>query len=400
MPRRSRRSRRWLAVAACALLPGLGAAATVTVTGTDTSTKTYSSPDGDILVQSWTASPTARITLSARTLVRFAAGTTVQAGATLSAGVTNRPPTIQSLSVSGPPDQVLALPLVANDPDGDALSWTLSAPTKGVLEGTAPALSYRPNAGATGSDSITVTVSDGYASAQALVSITLAAPSVVAVDDAYAYPSSGALVVGTANGLLANDTGAGVTAAVIASPAHGVLSAVGTNGTFTYTANAGYIGRDSFQYRATGPSGSATGWATIDVGSGLTGQQNALVPVRDGASFATNEAAYLAAVVPGRIWDTLAPGSGVPVLQAVGSRYIEVAAGGTATLSVKTVAGKPATFHCYGGGTFSNGKNTISVKADASGVAIATIAPNGQCPVVVGSLAASGVIRFILRASP
>ena len=74
-------------------------------------------------------------------------------------------------------------------------------------------------------------------------------------------------------GVLANDNsnGGGVmTAGVVANVSHGVL-ALATNGSFTYTPNAGFSGNDTFTYRATnssGPSNIAT--VTINIGqSGL-----------------------------------------------------------------------------------------------------------------------------------
>jgi hypothetical protein len=54
-----------------------------------------------------------------------------------------------------------AFTLEASDPNGDDLEYTLSAPAHGELSGTAPDLTYTPDAGFTGEDSFTFTANDG-----------------------------------------------------------------------------------------------------------------------------------------------------------------------------------------------------------------------------------------------
>jgi VCBS repeat-containing protein len=63
-------------------------------------------------------------------------------------------------------DQGVAIPitLTGSDVDGDTLTYTVtvaSGPANGVLNGTAPNLSYVPNAGFSGADSFTFSVNDG-----------------------------------------------------------------------------------------------------------------------------------------------------------------------------------------------------------------------------------------------
>jgi hypothetical protein len=68
----------------------------------------------------------------------------------------------------------VSITLVASDIDGDALVYTVGSPSKGLLSGTAPNLTYTPNANATGSDSFTFSVSDGLASSgTCTISITI-----------------------------------------------------------------------------------------------------------------------------------------------------------------------------------------------------------------------------------
>jgi hypothetical protein len=98
-------------------------------------------------------------------------------------------PVANAQSVSVTEDTAQAITLIGIDPDGSALTYTIALPpTKGVLSGTAPNLTYTPNANANGTDSFRFNVSDGtVTSAVATVSI-----SIVAVNDA---PSLAAISV-------------------------------------------------------------------------------------------------------------------------------------------------------------------------------------------------------------
>jgi len=78
-----------------------------------------------------------------------------------------------------------------------------------------------------------------------------------------------------APGVLGNDTGA-ATAQFYTSTAHGTL-VFSSNGTFTYTPNAGFVGMDTFQYYAVSADGlhvsaaTVTIYVTDDSGGGDTG---------------------------------------------------------------------------------------------------------------------------------
>lgn len=75
---------------------------------------------------------------------------------------TNAAPVAQDSSRTVPADETSAVLLSASDPDGDPLTYTVTdAPEHGTLGGTAPALTYTPDAGYAGPDSIGYTVADG-----------------------------------------------------------------------------------------------------------------------------------------------------------------------------------------------------------------------------------------------
>jgi len=76
-----------------------------------------------------------------------------------------------------------AVTLQGFDGDGDTLTYTVAAqPKKGTLTGTAPNLTYTPNADATGTDSFTFRVNDGTSdSAQATVLVVIGEASNISV---------------------------------------------------------------------------------------------------------------------------------------------------------------------------------------------------------------------------
>jgi beta-glucanase (GH16 family) len=96
--------------------------------------------------------------------------------------------------------------------------------------------------------------------------VTYAAPKAVA--DSFAGVEGGKLTVDAAHGVLANDThdaALTMSATIQTGPAHGTI-ALAADGSFTYTAEAGYHGTDSFTYLAKDSSGaSSVATATVNV---------------------------------------------------------------------------------------------------------------------------------------
>ena len=86
-------------------------------------------------------------------------------------------PTATAQSVTSTQGTPTAITLTGSDPNNRALTYTVvTGPTNGTLSGTAPNLTYTPNAGYYGSDSFTFTVSNGtYTSAPATVGIQVIA---------------------------------------------------------------------------------------------------------------------------------------------------------------------------------------------------------------------------------
>ena len=72
-------------------------------------------------------------------------------------------------------DQSISITLLASGADGDSLTYTVvSQPSNGVLTGTAPNLTYKPNADFNGNDSFTFKANDGTTDTkEATIKITI-----------------------------------------------------------------------------------------------------------------------------------------------------------------------------------------------------------------------------------
>ncbi len=168
----------------------------------------------------------------------------------------NQIPVASALSITTAEDQPVAITLAGTDGDNDPLTFQIQTnPSHGSLSGTAPNLTYTPDANYNGTDSFTFTANDGFAdSPPATVSIT-----VTAVNDApEAYAQSLTVFQGVPLSIKLSATdveGDVLTYTVVALPAHGTLT--GTAPDLTYTSNADYVGTDSFTFKASDGNGDS-----------------------------------------------------------------------------------------------------------------------------------------------
>ncbi len=175
----------------------------------------------------------------------------------------NDPPTADDQDVTTAEDTPVGITLTGSDPDGDPLSFVvLTQPSHGALSGSAPNLTYTPDADFNGSDSFTFKVNDGLLDSDpATVDIT-----VTSVNDA---PTATSQSVSTDEDTSAAVTLTGsdvenspLTFVVETQPSHGTLS--GTAPDLTYTPDADFNGSDSFSFSVSdGDLGS--GPATVDI---------------------------------------------------------------------------------------------------------------------------------------
>ncbi len=156
--------------------------------------------------------------------------------------------------------------LVANLPDFNPGNFSYDSQGKNIYLQTVPvftshgtlnlradgSFTYTPTPLFHGTDNFSFVTSDGFLSATGTVTITVTPINHAPLARSDYYPLSGnPLIVASNIGVLANDSdpdGDSVTASLAQGAAHGVVT-VQADGSFTYTAAAGYNGPDSFLYR-------------------------------------------------------------------------------------------------------------------------------------------------------
>jgi hypothetical protein len=166
----------------------------------------------------------------------------------ISLAAVNDAPVAVAQSVTTDEDKSRSITLLGTDVEGSTLTYTVvAAPTKGALSGTAPNLTYTPNANANGIDSFTFKVNDGTLdSVVATVSM-----GITAVNDApVAVAQSVVAIKNTARAVVLGGTdadGDALTFTLLTPPAHGVLT--GDGGNRTYTPKSLYVGVDAFTFK-------------------------------------------------------------------------------------------------------------------------------------------------------
>ena len=320
--------------------------------------------------------------------------------ATVSLTVSNAAP-VASGDASGVSKNVaLSVPspgLLGNDTDadGDALIASLATdPAHGVATVASDgSWTYGPAAGYTGPDTFTYTITDGYATDSATVTLTVSNDAPAAVADGYSVGKNRGLTVDAAGGVLANDTdanGDNLTAALVGGPSHGIVT-LATDGGFTYTPDAGYVGSDTFVYAAS--DGNVATNATVTIGVA----NSAPVAAADAVSGPHDRTVHVAA--PGvlgndgdpngdsltAVLDT-GPASGSVTLLPDGSFDYTPSAGFTGTDSF--------TYRASDGSSSSNvGTVTLTV---TNGAPVATadtwsVARNGTLVVAAGGVLANDI---------
>ncbi len=193
------------------------------------------------------------------------------ATATITIAPVNDDPVADSQAIATNEDTPLPVTLTGSDVDGDLLTFSVvTPPVNGVLSGTAPNLTYTPNADYFGPDSFTFVANDGTVDS-ALATISIDVNSVndvpVADDDAWALNEDTVLNV-LAPGVLDGDTdteGDPLTAVLATQAANGTV-VLNADGSFTYTPALHFNGLDQFTYTAfDGVGNSAPATVFLDV---------------------------------------------------------------------------------------------------------------------------------------
>lgn len=201
----------------------------------------------------------------------------------------NHAPTIAAQDLTLAEDATADVILGATDPDGDPISYLITAsPQHGTLSGTAPHLVYTPAADYHGTDAFTVVVTDGaLSSAPVTIGFTIqsvndapmaAAQSLTLAEDA-------SLPVTLTATDVDNDP---LSYAVLTPPQHGVLT--GTAPALVYTPAANYSGPDSFTFKAS-DGALESGVATVSLT--VTPVNDAPVAMAQNLSVISGEAAAI-----------------------------------------------------------------------------------------------------------
>jgi hypothetical protein len=160
----------------------------------------------------------------------------------------NRPPVAQDRSLVLAEDTTAAATLLASDPEGSALTYSvITPPNHGVLTGFPPLLVYVPLADFHGADVFTFKVSDGQLdSSNATVSIDITAVNDAPVADAIQLTNLEDTVLSVVlSG--ADVEGSNLTYAITTPPSFGSLGPLATN-LITYTPAPDFSGEDVFTY--------------------------------------------------------------------------------------------------------------------------------------------------------
>jgi hypothetical protein len=187
------------------------------------------------------------------------------AAVTITVTPVNDAPVAYAQSVATAEDTTKVITLSATDVDIDPLTYTVvTAPLHGTLSGVAPNLTYKPATNYNGTDSFTFKANDGKLdSSTATVSINVTPVNQPPVANSQSVTT--AEDAAKAITLAATDIDGDVLSySVLTKPAHGALTGVGAN--LTYTPETNYFGSDSFTFKANdGQLDSATATVSITV---------------------------------------------------------------------------------------------------------------------------------------
>jgi predicted GH43/DUF377 family glycosyl hydrolase len=217
---------------------------------------------------------------------------------------TDHAPVANDQAVGTNQDTGVPITLVATDQDNDPLTYSIVAgPSHGTLSGTLPSLTYSPNTGYYGDDAFTFKANDGKADSNtATVTITVnrVNHSPAAADQAVTTNEDTGKAVTLTAADMDNDT---LTYSVVVGPAHGSLSGITPN--LSYTPAAHYYGPDAFTFKANdGQVDSNVATVTITV------VHVNHAPSATGDSYSTGAGVTLTVTAPGVLTNDSDPGAG------------------------------------------------------------------------------------------
>ncbi|MCG8613376.1 MAG: Ig-like domain-containing protein [Pseudomonadales bacterium] len=201
--------------------------------------------------------------------------------------VTNTIPTASNDSISTSANTPVLIPVLDNDRDDDSDSLQITQvgnPANGSVSIEGDLIRYIPATGFVGTDSFTYTVTDGFETTVATVTVTVQPGAPTSGADSAETEFETPVTID----VLANDSafnGGVLTIVGVSQPANGSVEIV--NGVVVYTPNSGFSGTDSFTYTIREAGGEeSTGTVSVvvaedDSGNGGGNENNAPEAVND-----------------------------------------------------------------------------------------------------------------------
>ena len=198
---------------------------------------------------------------------------------TITVNPVNDPPVAANDTAQTPIDTAITINVLANDTDRDgsidpATCAVSVAPANGsaVPQGDGTVL-YTPNTGYSGPDTFTYTVRDNEGASSNAATVTMTVGVVNVTPRAYNDSADTVVNLPVTINVLANDTDSDGTidpasCTLVLSPSNGT-AAVQPNGTFLYSPNPGYSGKDTFTYTVRDNGGMVSNAATVTVTVGI-----------------------------------------------------------------------------------------------------------------------------------
>ena len=200
--------------------------------------------------------------------------------ATITLNITPVAPMAANQAISAAYNTATPITLTATG-SGTITYSVVTNPVHGQLSGAIPNLTYTPTTGYAGPDSFTFKANNGTDSNVATVNINVLAAAPIASAQTVTVPFN------TATAIALNATGSGTfTYSVVSNPAHGTLSGIAPN--LTYTPTSGYGGADSFTFKANNGTDSNVATVSINVMSAapVASNQSVTVPFNTATAIA------------------------------------------------------------------------------------------------------------------
>ncbi len=197
---------------------------------------------------------------------------------------TNRAPLVTDDRYTTPADEVLEVDAASGllhndlDLDGDGIAMvSYQQADHGTINGASDgSLTYTPDPGFEGTETVNYTISDGWLTATGTLTIDVVASrnrAPVGQDDWYYTPTGAVLTVDAAGGLLRNDVdpdGDDVSLISYQQADHGTVNGA-SDGSFTYTPDAGYEGVEAMTYTLSDGSVGGVGTPELRIFVGVYG---------------------------------------------------------------------------------------------------------------------------------